>query len=325
MRNKVLILMICTLLLTGSNSAVVWGSGAGSATGSNLVTVDTINLGIHKETTGQFSPLYSYENPFKGQDTSKGVTIEFTAVSTWEPSPLGTIFSLMGSGEHEGRLYFTPASYLGYNAANYGGFFDANIKDYLLVEDYIKEQAAIKIEIVPTGFKVFANGDLAYDQSILDDELRATGEFKSTSDFTPVLNWIANADSLYFGYGSWWNNVNADEAYVELSNIRLSLADGTVLFDKFVVDEALVKEASEITESISMKSKVSLTIPEYTGELTSALTGTKPVDYKGFSVIPMVLIIVTVILILAILIILRVTKPAIFKRQLVKLRKSGVE
>ncbi|PZD96511.1 hypothetical protein DNH61_06800 [Paenibacillus sambharensis] len=325
MRNKVLILMICTLLLAGSSSAVVSGEEAGSAAAPNLVTVDTIDLDIHKETTGQFTSLYTYENPFKGQDTSKGVTIEFMAVPTWEPAPLGTIFSIMGSGDYDGRLYFTPASYLGYNAANFGGYFDANIKDYLLVEDYIKEQASIKIEIVPTGFKVFANGELAYDQSILDDELRAAGDFKGTSDFTPVLNWIANADTLHFGYGSWWNNVNADEAYVQLSDIRFGLADGTVLLDKFVVDEALIQEAVESSESISMKSKVSLTIPAYTGELTSALAGTKAVDYEGFSVIPIVLIIVAVILILAILIIVRVTKPAIFKRHPVKLRKSGVE
>jgi len=308
------------MLFICSNSTIVWSSEITP----NFVTVDTIDLSLHTETTGEFSSLYTYENPFKGQDTSKGVIIEFTAIPTWEVSALGTIFSLSGTGDYNGRLYFTPASYLGYNSGNYGGFFDANMKDYLLVEDFIKEQATIKIEVDPTGFSVYANGELAYDQTILDDESKGSGNFTGNSDYTPVLDWIANADTLNFGYGSWWNNVSADETYIELSDIQFQLVDGTVLFDKFVVDQTLIDEASKISESISLKSKVNLTIPEYTGELTSALKGTEHIDYQGFSLIPIVILIVMLVLIVAVLIVLSVVKPSIFKLNPKKLlRKSS--
>lgn len=318
MKNKVLTILICMSLIIGSNSAVVWGEGSGSETAQKIVTVDTIDLSLHKETEGEFSSLYSYGNPFKGQDTSKGISIEFTAIPTWEVSALGSIFSISGTGDYDGRLYFTPGSYLGYNSGNFGGYFDANMKDYLLVEDFINEQATIKIEIVPTGFSVYSNGKLAYDQTILDDPARGSGNFNGASDFTPVLNWLANAETLNFGYGSWWNNVNADEAYIELSDVRFHLADGTVLFDKFVVDQTLIDEAAKISESISLKSKVNLTIPEYKGELSSALKGIDHVEYKGFSVVPIVVLIVIAVLTIAALIILKVFKPAVLKFQIKK-------
>lgn len=313
MRNKVLILMMCMLLLGSSRSAMVWASEA----------AESIDLSLHTETAGEFTSIYTYENPFKGQDTSKGVIFEFKAAPTWEVSALGTIFSLLGTGENDGRLYFTPGSYLGYNSGNYGGFFDANLKDYLLVEDYIKDQATIKIEIVPSGFSVYANGKLAYDQSILDDETRGSGDYTGSSDFSPVLDWIAHADTLNFGYGSWWNNVHADEAYIELSDVRFQLADGTVVFDKLTVDQALIDEAAKVSESISIKSKVSLTIPEYTGKLTSVLTGTEEVDYDGFSAIPYVIVAIVVVLIVSGLIILKMVQPTVFKFRSIKgLRKK---
>ena len=38
----------------------------------NLVDVDVIDLALHEETTGDRTPVYAYENPFRGKDTSKG-------------------------------------------------------------------------------------------------------------------------------------------------------------------------------------------------------------------------------------------------------------
>ena len=48
----------------------------------NLVDVDVIDLSLHAETTGDSTPVYVYENPFRGQDTSKGAVIEFYADPT---------------------------------------------------------------------------------------------------------------------------------------------------------------------------------------------------------------------------------------------------
>ena len=103
----------------------------------NLVDVDVIDLSLHAETTGDRAPVYIYENPFRGQDTSKGAVIEFYADPTWDVHVLGTIFAINGTGEYDGKLYFTPGSYLGFNSAGFGGFFDANLFNYNIVTDYI--------------------------------------------------------------------------------------------------------------------------------------------------------------------------------------------
>lgn len=192
-----------------------------------------IDLSIHDEIQGDFTSKYTYENPFKGQDTLNGVSIQFKVKSTGDIHVLGTIFSIIGSGDYEGRLYFTPGSYLGYNSPNYGGFFDANLKDYKLVEDYIGNGAKIRIDISKEGFNVYSNNELCYNETILDSEVTGTGDFNSSSDFTPILQWLANADTLNFGYGSWWNAVKYDEANINLSNVICKLGDGTVVNKDF--------------------------------------------------------------------------------------------
>lgn len=135
----------------------------------NMVDVDVIDLSLHAETTGDRTPVYAYENPFRGQDTSGGAVIEFYANPTWDVHVLGTIFAINGTGEYDGKLYFTPGSYLGYNSAGFGGFYDANLFNYNIVTDYIKNGALIRIELLPDGFAVYADDVLCYDQTILDD------------------------------------------------------------------------------------------------------------------------------------------------------------
>lgn len=194
---------------------------------STLVEVNSIDISYHGEQIGDFTPLYTYSNPFLGKDTSNGVAIEFTATSTGDIHPLGTIFSICGTENYDGRLYFTPASYLGFNSPPFGGYFDANLKDYLLVEDFIGQKSDIHIELTSTGFKVYANGTLCYDQTILGDETKGNGDYTPESDFSPVLNWLSGAETLYLGYGSWWNSSGYDEANILLSNISFQLLDGT--------------------------------------------------------------------------------------------------
>ena len=87
----------------------------------NMVDVGVIDLALHAETTGDRTPVYAYENPFQGKDTSKGAVIEFYAKPTWDLHVLGTIFAFNGSGAYDGKLYFTPGSYLGFNSEGFGG------------------------------------------------------------------------------------------------------------------------------------------------------------------------------------------------------------
>lgn len=155
-------------------------------------------------------------NPYKtftNLDVSKGVKIKFDVKSTGTKNALATIFSFMGNGGTDGRLYFTPGSYLGYNAT--GGWFDANLLNYGLATDYIGDsKSTVEISISQTGFEVDVNGVKAYDQTIRDDTSISAG---TLSDYNNVLNWIANtADEVYFGKGSWWTD---QIALCEISNV----------------------------------------------------------------------------------------------------------
>lgn len=266
----------------------------------NYVNVEMIDLSLHFERTGTFTPVYSYENPFLGKDTSQGVILEFYAKPTWEVHVLGTIFSFIGSGDYDGRLYFTPGSYLGFNSASFGGFFDANLFNYSIVDDYIKDGAKIRIELTPSGFAVYSNDTFCYDQTILDDEFRGSGDYTSDSDFSQVLKWLSGADTLSFGYGSWWNTASSDEANINLSQVNFRLMDGTVVMDQLQADKVLVESLGGSVEALVDNNNDSSLLEDTEVEVFDI----NSVHYDGVSVVPYVIAIVSVVAVLAIVVVL---------------------
>lgn len=271
----------------------------------NLVEVDKIDLSLHAETSGDFTAVYAYENPFRGKDTSNGVILEFYANPTWEVHELGTIFAFNGSGDYDGKLYFTPGSYLGFNSEAFGGYYDANLSNYTLVTDYIKDGAKIRIELLPDGFAVYADDNLCYDQTILDDASAGGGDFTSDSDFSSVLEWLSGAEVLYFGYGSWWNAVGTNEANIDLSEVSFRLMDGTVVMDRLKVDKELVE---------SLGGSVGAEAAEETAEVQIAeadvdIFDINSVVYEGTSVLPVMAALVVIVVIVAVLIVVMACKP----------------
>lgn len=271
----------------------------------NMVDVEVIDLSLHSETSGEFTPVYAYENPFQGKDTSEGVVIEFYAKPTWEVHELGAIFAINGTGEYDGKLYFSPGSYLGYNSDGFGGYFDANLFNYTLVKDYIKDGALIRIEFMPEGFAVYADDALCYDQSILEDETAGAQELDSTTDFSNVLEWLAGAQELYFGYGSWWNSVGTNEANIDLSQISFRLQDGTVLMDQLRCDKDLVE---------SLGGSVDVVNEETAGEIKLAdvevdIFDIDSVAYEGKSVLPVMTAAVVIVAILAAVVVVAACRP----------------
>ena len=277
--------------------------------GSNLVDVDVIDLSLHSETSGDFSAVYSYENPFKGKDTSQGVILEFYAKPTWEVHELGTIFAFNGSGEYEGKLYFTPGSYLGFNSAAFGGYFDANLFNYTIVKDYIKDGAKIRIEILPSGFSVYSNDELCYDQTILDNPEAGAGDFTSTSDFSGILTWIAGADMLYLGYGSWWNAVGTNEANINLSEVNFTLKDGTVVMNQLQADKDLVESLGGSVESSNGEETMDVELAQVEVEIFDI----NSVEYEGESVLPVVIITVVAAFVITLVTLIIVTKKRTYK------------
>lgn len=186
------------------------------------------------------NPLY--KGTASGLDLSGGVTISFDTKSTGNVNVLGTIFAFQGNGGDNGRMYFTPGSYLGYNAGGY--WYDANLNSYSLVKDYIGESAHVDIKLTATGFEVDVNGETAYTEAILDTD---NGDGTIDGKYTKVLNWLYNsADTLLFGSGSWWGDV----ANNTISNVVITVGpvDKNVnLSDEEETEEETEKEADEVT------------------------------------------------------------------------------
>lgn len=273
-----------------------------------MVNVDVIDLSLHAETTGDRTPVYAYENPFRGKDTSKGAIIEFYANPIWDVHVLGTIFAINGSGEYDGKLYFTPGSYLGFNSAGFGGFFDANLFNYNIVTDYIKNGALIRIELLPDGFEVYADDVLCYDQTILDNPEAGDGDFTSTSDFSSVLTWLSGAEALYFGYGSWWNTVS-DTANIELSRISFRLPDGTVLMDQLQADKDLVESLGGSVAAVASADQTELKLADVDVEIFDI----NSVTYQGSSVLPLMTVVVVVVILGALAAVILACRPRTYE------------
>lgn len=265
----------------------------------NMVDVNSIDLSLHSETSGDFTAVYAYENPFRGKDTSKGVVLEFYAKPTWEVHELGAIFAFNGSGEYDGKLYFSPGSYLGYNSPGFGGYYDANLFNYTIVTDYIKDGAKIRIELTPSGFAVYADDILCYDQTILEDPNKGAGDFHSDSDFSGVLTWLSGAEALYFGAGSWWNAVGSNEANIELSEVNFRLVDGTVVMDQLRADKDLVEA---LGGSVTGETEEAETVEIQ--EVEVELFDVDSVAYEAKSVMPLMIVLTVVSAVAAIVIIL---------------------
>ncbi len=156
--------------------------------------------------------IKSFENPLYGLNIKNGVTIKFNATRKIAVGPLATIFSfnLDSTGDPDGgRFYMTNSTYLGYNAE--GGFFDANMKDYTFVTDYIGDGTAeIEIRIMPDGYSVYSNGKFAYsNETVANGTTEGTG---TVSDYRKVLDWLSKtAAYLNFGTGTWaaWRDQGA--------------------------------------------------------------------------------------------------------------------
>lgn len=272
---------------------------------TDFVETSVIDLSLHAETSGDFTAVYAYANPFQGLDTSQGVVLEFYAKPTWEVHELGAIFAFNGSGDYDGKLYFSPGSYLGFNSGNFGGYFDANLYNYTIVTDYIKDGAMIRIELIPEGFAVYADDVLCYDQTILDNQEAASGDFDSASDFSQVLDWLTGADTLYFGSGSWWNVVGSNEANINLSQVSFRLKDGTVVMDRLMVDKELIESlGGKITQDATVQEDSRIELKDVDVELFDI----NSVKYEGTLILPAVTGIVIAVAVLAVIVVFAVTR-----------------
>jgi len=208
---------------------------------NEMQVLGTAFINDPQDLSSRLNRSLSIPNPYLNNeeiDFQKGVKIKFDVEPTGAIHTLGTIISFLGNGGDSGRLYFTPGSYLGYNAT--GGYFDANLYQYGLVKDYIGSgQATVEICLSNSGFEVYVNGEKAYDKTILENPATGSG---TLTDYSNMMNWlVGTADTVYFGAGSWWEATGWDEALCKISNVYF--------YAYFIAQEPETTTVSETTTS----------------------------------------------------------------------------
>jgi hypothetical protein len=200
-----------------------------SAISAAYTTTIDGNLVLDVATTASklASPLLSYTNPFKDKSFTEA-DISFDIYNYDAVHPLGALFTLYDSSL--GRLYFTNGSYLGYNAN--GGYFDANMKNYGLDTDFIGSNTwtNLKLQFTNTGYALYVNNVLAYDENSTDVTIAGT-----LTDYSNIISFLQNASTLMFGTGSWWSdNTKTDGTYYDyqssyIKNITFSTSSSTAV------------------------------------------------------------------------------------------------
>jgi len=166
-------------------------------------------------------PALAISNPFKGArlDTAE---IAFDVYNYGDLKVLGTLFSIYTVGNN-GRLYFSNGSYLGYNAT--GGWFDANLFNYRLDQDFLGKYRwnRVRIQFTSHGFAVFVNDNFAFNAA--SGNVHMAGNL---TDYAHVLTFLSTADTLAFGTGSWWSdNQDAEGNYYDIQYSYLKVIQFT--------------------------------------------------------------------------------------------------
>ena len=198
------------------------------------------NLVIDVATTASklASPALWYVNPFKGK-TFTEAQISFDVYNYYGNDSIKVLGALLAFYDNVlGRMYFSNGSYLGYNAN--GGWFDANLISYGLGTDFIGGNTwkNVKLQFTTTGYAVYVDNTLAFNQSSTNITIGGT-----LTDYTNVISFLQNADTLVIGTGSWWSDNTRpggsyyDIQYSYLKNIHFHSATPPVsAIDQTIAD-----------------------------------------------------------------------------------------
>ena len=200
---------------------------------------DTENKILKKYFTGQEVDLtsavkgtYQYANPFydgttKGLQMYNGASIKFDVNPTAGADQWLTDIIGFNTG-NTGGLYFEGNSYLGFNHGA-GKIFDANVvngSSWAWGTNFITTSASVEIKILPTGFEVYVNDVLAYNQADIGGKVPGSTDMAS---WASILDFLQNAATyLNFGWGSWWEGgYKGTISNVELSVLPIEVTDTT--------------------------------------------------------------------------------------------------
>ncbi|MCB0641477.1 MAG: hypothetical protein KDC44_07545, partial [Phaeodactylibacter sp.] len=159
-------------------------------------------IDVATATSAIAAPAVSIINPFYGEDFTEA-EISFDVYNyngTDSIKVLGCLISVFDAVL--GRMYFTNGSYLGFNVG-VDDWFDANLLNYAIDTDFIggNEWKHIQLQFTATGYAMYVDGDLAYDEASTDVTIMG-----ALTDYSKVIDFLKSATTIAIGTGSWWSD-----------------------------------------------------------------------------------------------------------------------
>lgn len=183
---------------------------------------------------GEQSISYAqFQNPLKGAEELYGASISLW-VNRTDGNVWDAIWSFLdedNSDEIDGRFYFTPNAYLGFNGT--GGFFDCNWPDNVTDAISIGEWNMVTVTLDATGFWIYVNGKLKFDINTHVAWNANDGIEPGKFTYQRVIDLIGSADNFYLGYGSWWGSADLLIDDLLIYKNALTATEVSALYDSY--------------------------------------------------------------------------------------------
>ena len=171
-----------------------------------------------------------FDNPLRGKSLA-GATVSFW-VNRQNDDPWDALWSFLdtdNSDSKDGRVFFTPNTYLGYNGTVDGSWqwFDCNKADTTVNDILVNSWHYVTVSLGISDFGIYVDGKPVVTKSKYT-------KFDSNTPYgglsSNMLKVIASADKFYLGYGSFWGSAPAYMDNVRIYGRALTAGDIGALY-----------------------------------------------------------------------------------------------
>jgi len=171
-----------------------------------------------------------FTNPLQGKE------LDGATVSLWVNCPgenrFDAIWSFLDNDKSDGidgRLFFTPNTYLGFNGT--GGWFDCNHGDTATNAISANKWHLVTVSMGSSNFSICIDGVKRYDKNTANTW--NSFESKTYDDMgRSLLNLLSSAQDFYLGYGSFWGSADVLMDSLRIYSRALTEADIAQLYNE---------------------------------------------------------------------------------------------
>ncbi len=171
-----------------------------------------------------------FTNPLQGKE------FDGATVSLWVNCPVenkfDAIWSFLDNDKSDGidgRLFFTPNTYLGFNGT--GGWFDCNHGDTTTNAIPANKWHLVTVSMGSSNFSICIDGVKRYDKNTANTwnsiDAKTYGDMGRS-----LLNLLSSAQDFYLGYGSFWGSADVLMDSLRIYSRALTEADIAQLYNE---------------------------------------------------------------------------------------------